>query len=327
VNERTDAVLAAIDGALMDPEMPDGMRWSPEPEKVPTGGTLPYDGEVVPIPPQHYELNAQAAVADYDRAHAAALDRLRAHDALHRITGRVQYRHPGGEWEDAVLSPDGWRPAQPENQRGPDLITHVQRQEDALIEAAARHWRTGGTLTPESTAALGDSIREAMRADLHRRAERIQADARAALPRVTASPRVAVPIPANMPAPVDGLLIVEEYASGLTTVRRPTNEEVGELLADTMRRLVEAVTPIFEAVGSAFSQIGRALFGAADATRGAAAELDTPEARRAAALAARRTRPTGPALAGPEASRRPRSGPSPATTPRGRQRPRQGRER
>lgn len=50
-----DAVLASIDGALADEAMPDGMRWSPAPEKVTDAAVNLYDGECVPIPPQAYE--------------------------------------------------------------------------------------------------------------------------------------------------------------------------------------------------------------------------------------------------------------------------------
>lgn len=50
-----DAVLASIDGALADEAMPDGMRWSPAPEKVTDAAVNLYDGECVPIPPQRHE--------------------------------------------------------------------------------------------------------------------------------------------------------------------------------------------------------------------------------------------------------------------------------
>jgi hypothetical protein len=55
MRDHTDAVLAAIDGALADEALPDGMRWSPEPEKVTDAAVNLYDGECVPIPPQAYE--------------------------------------------------------------------------------------------------------------------------------------------------------------------------------------------------------------------------------------------------------------------------------
>jgi hypothetical protein len=48
-------VLDSIDGALADTDMPDAMRWSPEPEQVTDAGDLPFDGRIVPQPPQHYE--------------------------------------------------------------------------------------------------------------------------------------------------------------------------------------------------------------------------------------------------------------------------------
>jgi hypothetical protein len=52
---RTDAVLASIDGALADEELPDAMRWSPQPEKVTDAGWATFDGDCVPLPPQRYE--------------------------------------------------------------------------------------------------------------------------------------------------------------------------------------------------------------------------------------------------------------------------------
>lgn len=51
-----DDVLAAIDGALADPEIPDGMRWSPDPAAVPGDPWADrFDGDVVPQPAQRYE--------------------------------------------------------------------------------------------------------------------------------------------------------------------------------------------------------------------------------------------------------------------------------
>lgn len=55
MSERTDAVLAAIDGALADVDLPDAMRWSPAPGQVYDAGWAVYDGECVPLPPQDYE--------------------------------------------------------------------------------------------------------------------------------------------------------------------------------------------------------------------------------------------------------------------------------
>lgn len=52
--DRTDHILASIDGALADAELPDGMRWSPEPEAV-KGAPAPFDGTLVWQPPQRYE--------------------------------------------------------------------------------------------------------------------------------------------------------------------------------------------------------------------------------------------------------------------------------
>lgn len=53
MSDRTGHVLAAIDGALADAELPDAMRWSPDPAKA--AAPHPYDGSHVPLPPQRYE--------------------------------------------------------------------------------------------------------------------------------------------------------------------------------------------------------------------------------------------------------------------------------
>lgn len=50
-----DRLLATIDGALADEELSDGMRWSPTPEDAADPHLLAYDGQDVPLPPQHYE--------------------------------------------------------------------------------------------------------------------------------------------------------------------------------------------------------------------------------------------------------------------------------
>lgn len=54
--DRTDTVLAAIDGALADALLPDGMRWSPTPQADADPRPLVFDGRIVPQPPQAYEL-------------------------------------------------------------------------------------------------------------------------------------------------------------------------------------------------------------------------------------------------------------------------------
>lgn len=292
--DRTDAVLAAIDGALMDPELPDGMRWSPEPETAEDPQAMPYDGELVPTPPQRYERHSDAEGTGQGVSRplppggSMLLAQLRAeHVRLRQERARLIADGIPPEALTPPLDPDAWRPV--------------------------------GTLTPESTTALGDSIREAMRAALHRRAERIQADARAAPPRVSVhyNPRVAAPVPADMPVPVDGLLVVEEHGGGLITVRHPTNEEVSQVITDAWQAVVETFTPLVESMRDAFRGFTDALCRAGVAPTG---PPTTPEARRSlglpplspadvrtAALEARRHRNTGPAPLGPERSPRPRT--------------------
>lgn len=50
MTDRTDAVLASIDGALADALLPDGMRWHPDPAQAPTPG--PGLVRIVPPPGQ-----------------------------------------------------------------------------------------------------------------------------------------------------------------------------------------------------------------------------------------------------------------------------------
>lgn len=60
VEDRTQHVIDAIDGALADDEFPDAMRWSPEPEAV-KGAPAPFDGSLVWQPPQRYEQAGRPA--------------------------------------------------------------------------------------------------------------------------------------------------------------------------------------------------------------------------------------------------------------------------
>lgn len=68
--DELDGVLSSIDGALADDDLPDAMRWSPEPEHV--DAPHPFDGDHVPLPPQQYEREPYAGrwVREYDAEHA-----------------------------------------------------------------------------------------------------------------------------------------------------------------------------------------------------------------------------------------------------------------
>jgi hypothetical protein len=54
VNDRTNQILASIDGALADTDLPDAMRWSPTPHEA-KSSPLVFDGESAWQPPQRYE--------------------------------------------------------------------------------------------------------------------------------------------------------------------------------------------------------------------------------------------------------------------------------
>lgn len=59
-------ILAAIDGALADDELPDAMRWSPEPDAVAVA-RAPFDGETVWVGPEE-QSSTFDEVLDYDPA-------------------------------------------------------------------------------------------------------------------------------------------------------------------------------------------------------------------------------------------------------------------
>jgi hypothetical protein len=275
VNDRTDAVLASIDGALMDPEIPDGMRWSPQPEAVSDSDAMPYDGEIVPQPHQTYERLAASTLPPGD---------LRREVISARDFPRVTTQRGGLRFE---------------------------RQSHAEPPETLGGWRDAGTLTPESTADLHRAISQAVHADLHTHAERVQIEARAMIPRVSDH------TPTRALDTDPGLLIVEEYTNGLITVRRASPDETAEVVRRTWEQLVEAFRPLVVGVGEASRQIGEAFRAAGIPTTG---PPTTPEARRSlglpplspadqrqAALDARRHRHTGPPPLGPERSRRPRT--------------------
>jgi hypothetical protein len=246
VNDRLDAVLASIDGALMDPEVPDGMRWSPAPEHVSDPAAVPYDGEFVPIPPQTYE-------------------------------------------------PGSW---------GPPADRRPQSHAEGTGQGVSR------SLPPGASMLLGQLRAE--HAEISRRVS-------------DHTPPPAVDHNAHVHALLRGfnrydeagLLIVEEYASGLTTVRRATPEETAEVARRTWAHLIEAFTPLVQQVGEAFRSMGDALRRAGMmpeasppaplARLSAGLAPLSPEEIRTAALDARRHRHTGPPPLGPERSRRPRT--------------------
>jgi hypothetical protein len=139
----------------------------------------------------------------------------------------------------------------------------------------------------------------------------VRAEARAMIPRVSDH------TPTRALDTNPGLLIVEEYTSGLITVRRASPEETAEVVRRTWEQLVEAFRPLVEQVGEAFRRLGESFRAAGIPTTG---PPTTPEARRSlglpplspadqrqAALDARRHRHTGPPPLAPERSRRPRT--------------------
>jgi hypothetical protein len=311
VNDRTDAVLASIDGALMDPEIPDGMRWSPEPEHVSDPDAMPYDGEVVPQPHQHYERTVTADTLTITLGIDPSLP-ISARDFPRVTTSRGGLRfgrqsHAQGTQQGATTGPPPPRRGQvPDRAEVERRRTQIAQAFDVPPELLGG-WRDVGTLTPESTV---DLRAEASRS-LHEQAERVRAEARAMIPRVSDH------TPTRALDTDPGLLIVEEYTNGLITVRRASPDETAEVVRRTWEQLVEAFRPLVVGVGEASRQIGEAFRAAGIPTTG---PPTTPEARRSlglpplspadqrqAALDARRHRHTGPPPLGPERSRRPRT--------------------
>lgn len=181
-----DGVLSAIEGALADDEWPDAMRWSPEPERVTDASLVPFDGEVVPLPPQRYEAGdhttpggmyrGRLTLRDPDdpelRRHGlvevvfatteaqraagrraadrAEADRQRAHAA--RVRGRVlarAQRPPRGPADDLLLFDESY------------LVDPAHRDEvRAEHEANLARLRELLTLTPEQLDRLGDAMRQ-----------------------------------------------------------------------------------------------------------------------------------------------------------------------
>jgi hypothetical protein len=311
MNDRTDAILASIDGALADEGLRDGMRWSPEPEKV-IDAPEPFDGSLVWQPPQSYEdagTSLSGSLSDAEPPHDLA-------QYLPQISvrrGGVQYRR--------FTDPE---PAELLSERA-RLISEGVPASALVRPLDPDAWRPVGTLTPESTADLHRSISDAVNADLAARADRIASDARAMIPRISDHvPPLALDHNAHTSLlrgrgryDEAGLLIVEEHTSGLTTVRRATPEEVGQFVNDAWQVVVEGFTPLFEQIRDAFRAFTDTLRRAGVAPTG---PPTTPEARRSlglpplspadartAALMARRHRNTGPAPLGPERSPRPRT--------------------
>jgi hypothetical protein len=247
VNDRTDAILASIDGALMDPEIPDGMRWSPAPERVCDPDAVPYDGAIVPIPHQTYEPGSWGPPADRrPQSHAQGT----------------------GQGVSRSLPPGG------------SMLLGQLRADHARLSEERAHLIAEGVPASALVQPLDPDVR-------------------------VMAPRVSDHTPRRGEG---GLLIVEEYASGLISVRRASPEETAEVVRQTWAHLVEAFRPMVEQVGEAFRSMGDTLRSAGLATeQRVRRDLDTEEGRRAAALDARRHRHTGPPPLGPERSRRPRT--------------------
>lgn len=256
----TDAVLAAIDGALADPELPDGMRWSPEPEQAADPAALAFDGETVPQPPQAYER--------------AALDRaLHSEDPWARIE-RVRVA-PGRALIDGVLYPPAdqgseWvGVAQPRQQGRASLSLHgsglsmsIGGQPWEELRERARSWDPDSVAAAASTVS-GLAIRAASEAQA-------QAFYEAVRQRASSSP----------------LSLSEVLALSLVT----DPEGTAGALAGIWEEIARAFAPVAEAIAAAARDLGRAL----QAARPLAPEPAEAEDPRARALRLAQQRGTGP---------------------------------
>jgi hypothetical protein len=263
VNDRTDAVLASIDGALADAELPDAMRWSPEPEKAQDTGPLEFDGEVVPQPPQRYERPWSAG------------------------------------YESIDVRPGGWA-----------SYRRLIAERDALIRAGVPSSSLIRPRAPHSDAEPPGAgpLHAALNATEEQRvAFRRALDHFVANPPVITSPcpprisdhnpplRLAIPVQ---------VVSVEHTESGLTVVHEIAPEDAGALLGRILDGLSVAIRPVVQEFARVFDGIAGALGITPPVARPPAGA--PAEEIRAAALALRQQRHTGPPVLGPERSPRPR---------------------
>lgn len=167
-----DGLLAAIDGALGDADLPDAMRWAPNPEQVEPDGAPIYAEDTAWAPittrrggiryelrePVEPELRAHGLVEVVlgptpierlaarqrviDRADA---DRARAHAA--RVRGR-RHPTPRGPAPDGQLTLDA------------PLVSQLAVRHAADHEAALAHLRGVLNASPEQLARMGDLMRD-----------------------------------------------------------------------------------------------------------------------------------------------------------------------
>lgn len=284
--DHTDAVLAAIDGALADPAMPDAMRWSPEPEKVPDAGWATFDGDCVPLPPQDYEqaatLPAIPARLPADRPRFLSFEESMAlgpmdHAALVRrlATGLDVPPELIGDAHDDWISPL----TGPRVTAGPPLSQHASGLAVDWVPVGTTDWEPEPYQpTPEQLARLRE-------------------------------------LAAQVTSPE--LLLVQETGPGSVRVSRLgrtqplTAEEAAAIIAtfgQVFERVIESLIPVFRTLGEAWADLVERFAGLGPHLGPLVppAPPSSPEEIRARALDLARTRHAGPPRPGPEQSHPPR---------------------
>jgi hypothetical protein len=209
MSDRTDHLLAAIDGALADAELPDGMRWSPEPETV-KGAPAPFDGTLVWQPPQRYEQ----APADPPPFERPACD---APPARYPLTP---------PWVEAQRARRAVEPLFSDHQPSPALdLTWSLRAEAGLAAAVAA--------PGQQIAIRAASEAEARRAYQRLRVELMSRDRPPSMREVL--------LLRMLDNPQETAAAINRAFEQLIEALRPVVEQIGRNLADLGRALADAI--------------------------------------------------------------------------------------
>jgi hypothetical protein len=286
------AMLDSIDGALADAEFPDAMRWSPDPAGVTDAGPVAYDGELVPQPPQSYELAHPPAVsAELSLTCASGVHRLCTGCGMCTCHDRDDdpRRLP-----DVLIIDDPYLPPTMPRQEGHGLLPDRM---PAWVLAQRRPW--GTSFLAQSGAAVQAS------SDFAAVEARVRSTMSVPPERIERLQQIGREMCARPVLPLREALLVS-----LATDPEGTTDAVGRVFDS----LVEAFRPAVEQLGRLFADMGRALVDALPKLEGLQQSLvdagihpeKPPTDPRARALWLVQHRNTGPAVARAQRAHAPR---------------------